>query len=288
MGSVVGQISLFDLIPFTVCQKSQEQLDIDTLVRKGSGFRHGKIRILAFYQINQPSTKEFADFLKNEYGQGGESNGKYSEMHNSSGISIEFKSDKSKYKFSWPEFAKLVAKSIEEDEYMTESDLPENEYYEARYIHGNYTHLLKNYYFGYAYDGRKIVKATLHSCTEDVVKGKMVDHFSNRYSHVDISISEVIRAIESGAYDNVKDIWEDIKYSGRMVSPTAFGGKRWLDEKAINGYFDCWKKTGSVHGDGKKVCEDFDDRDRFYNSRLRVSRGEISKEFFDQVRNVKD
>lgn len=288
MGSVVGQISLFDLIPFTVCQKSQEQLDIDTLVRKGSGFCHGKIRILAFYQINQPSTKEFGDYLKNEYGQGGASNGKYSEMHDSRGISIEFKIDKRKYKFSWPEFAKLVAKSIEADEYMTEADLPKNEYFEARHNHGNYTHLLKDYYFGYAYDGRKIVKAALHSCTEDVVKGKMVDHFSNRYSHVDIHIHEIIRAIESGAYDNVGDIWEDIKFSGRMISPTAFGGKRWLDEKAIDEYFDSWKKTGSVHGDGREVCEDLDDEDRFYSSRLRVVRGEISKEYFDQVRNVKD
>ena len=285
MGSV-GQISLFDLIPFSVCQKSQEQLDIDTLVRRGSNFRHGRIRILAYYQINRPSITEFANYLKNEYGHGGEGNAKYSEMHDSRGISIEFKSDKRKYSFSWTEFAKLVAKSIEADEYMTEADLPKNEYYEARYIHGNYTHLLKDYYFGYAYDNRKMVKAALHSCTEDVVKGKMVEHFSNRYSSVDISISEIIRAIESGAYDNDKDIWEDIKYSGRMVSPTAFGGKRWLDEKAIKKYLDCWKKTGSVHGDGKKVCEEFDDRDRFYSSRLRVARGEISKEFFDEVRKT--
>ena len=46
--------------------------DIDLVLRRGSGYENGKIRIAAMYAGN-PSPKEALEFLKNEYGIGGHS-----------------------------------------------------------------------------------------------------------------------------------------------------------------------------------------------------------------------
>lgn len=40
-------------------------------IMRGSGFQNGKFRIAEFFQEHNPNNKEFADFLKNEYGTGG-------------------------------------------------------------------------------------------------------------------------------------------------------------------------------------------------------------------------
>ena len=46
--------------------------EIDRVLRGGSGFANGKMRIQALYDT-QPNAKERADYLKNEYGLGGRS-----------------------------------------------------------------------------------------------------------------------------------------------------------------------------------------------------------------------
>jgi hypothetical protein len=147
---------------------------------------------------------------------------------------------------------------------------------------------MKTYVFDYAYEGRKIITAHLSSITEEMVQGKMIELFSSKNSHVNIGIEELRRGIESGAYDTVDEVWEDIKYSGRMISPTTFGGKKWLDKNGVKSFFDNWVKTGDVLGDGKKIQEEpFHDPDSFYHFRLRVKRGEISKEYFDEIHNTR-
>lgn len=274
-----GQISLFDIFPIDYCQKSRKQNDIDILVRKGSGFVKGKLRILAFYNLNNPTITEFANFLKHEYGDGGCSVSDYWEHHNGSGISIDFRG-RAKYKFTWTEFAKLVAESINNDEYVTDKDIPKDEYYVAKHMHGSYTHLRKSYQITYGYDGKKLITAHLSSCTKDNVCG-MVESFSNKYSHVDISIHELVNGIECGTYETETEIWEDIKRSGRRVSPSIFGGKKFLDERGIADFLSNYKKHGYVFKSRDYVDEEYHNG-TFYSLRLRVKRGELSKEFLSE------
>ena len=280
----VGQISLFDLIPFACCQKSQEQNDIDFIVRRGSSFEKGKVRILAYYHLNNPSMSQFADFLKKEYGLGGWSIGYASEDHFEKGI--KFQKDGRKYNFSWVEFAKHVAKSIEDGEYVTDSDIPKAEYFKIpnppKEIYP-FNYLRKTYEFSFTYGGRKIITAYLSSVVEEQTKDCII--FKPYYcvnDYTDIGIHELIVGIESGAYDNVKEIWRDIAKSLRRISPTVFGGgaQKWLDERGVQEFFDNYKKTGSCLG--TKPTEDYphhQERNNFYSTRLRVKRGELSEEY---------
>ena len=99
-------------------------------IMRGSGFEGGKFRIEAFFQENNPSTQEFADFLKNEYGTGGHTaNGNiFSVDHDSKGIQFTLRSvdngiSKETFDFSWTEVAKLTADLIQHDKYITQKDI---------------------------------------------------------------------------------------------------------------------------------------------------------------------
>ena len=63
---------------------------IDSFLKEGSGFDKGKFRI--YEQLTKSlSSKENADFLKNEYGIGGRSRDEFGllEDHNSKGITLK-------------------------------------------------------------------------------------------------------------------------------------------------------------------------------------------------------
>lgn len=99
-------------------------------IMRGSGFEGGKFRIAAFFQENHPSTQEFADFLKNEYGTGGHtSDGNiFSVDHDSKGMQFTVRSkdngiSKETFDFSWTEVAKLTADLIQHDKYITQDDI---------------------------------------------------------------------------------------------------------------------------------------------------------------------
>lgn len=99
-------------------------------IMRGSGFENGKFRIEAFFQENHPSTQEFADFLKNEYGTGGHTadGNIFSVDHDSKGIQFTLRSvdngiSKETFDFSWTEVAKLTADLIQHDKYITQSDI---------------------------------------------------------------------------------------------------------------------------------------------------------------------
>lgn len=269
------QLSMFDIHSFDYLLKDKIQNERDILIKKGSGFAKGKLRILAFYNLNNPTNQEFANFLKNEYGQGGCSNGIYSEQHGEKGISISFKNGATHF-FKWTDFSKMVAESIKNDEYIEEKDIPKTEFFEAKHQGSNYTHLMKTYDIVQGYDGNKLVTAHLSSCTQEQVTTR-VEVFSNLYSHVDIGIHELINGIETGVYDNEFDIWEDIKNSLRRVSPSVFGGKKWLDEQGIAGMLADYKKKGYIFNYLRD--SDIDHKGTFYNLRRRVNNGELSKEF---------
>lgn len=99
-------------------------------IMRGSGFENGKFRIEAFFQENHPSTQEFADFLKNEYGTGGHTadGNIFSVDHDSKGIQFTLRSvdngiSKETFDFSWTEVAKLTADLIQHDRYITQDDI---------------------------------------------------------------------------------------------------------------------------------------------------------------------
>lgn len=99
-------------------------------IMRGSGFENGKFRIEAFFQENHPSTQEFADFLKNEYGTGGHTadGNIFSVAHDSKSIQFTLRSvdngiSKETFDFSWTEVAKFTADLIKHDKYIIQDDI---------------------------------------------------------------------------------------------------------------------------------------------------------------------
>lgn len=100
---------------------SRENLIYNEVMR-GTGFEDGKFRVADFYQAN-PSKKDFADFLKNEYGIGGHSGDgpvKFAD-HDSKGIEITLTTGKEN--FTWNDVAKIISELIEKGEYITQEDI---------------------------------------------------------------------------------------------------------------------------------------------------------------------
>ncbi len=100
-----------------------EQGDIDLVLLIGSGFEGGKQRIIDFY-FQEHTSKERADFLKNEYGTGGgtitfsgDRNGYHD--HNAKGIEIHsFGFDNVSIQFSWAKAAKRIGELIDNGRYF--------------------------------------------------------------------------------------------------------------------------------------------------------------------------
>ena len=106
---------------------SRENLIYNEVMR-GTGFVDGKFRVADFYQAN-PSKKDFADFLKNEYGIGGHSGERPVRFadHDSKGIEITTTSGKETY--TWAEVAKVISNLIDNDKYITQNDIDRRIYY---------------------------------------------------------------------------------------------------------------------------------------------------------------
>lgn len=93
-------------------------------IMRGSGFENGKFRIEKFYTEKKPTNKDFADFLKDEYGTGGHSgNDEISFVdHDSKGIHFTLETGE-KFKFTWSEVAKMTSEIIDKGEYLTEDNI---------------------------------------------------------------------------------------------------------------------------------------------------------------------
>ncbi len=113
---------------------SRENLIYNEVMR-GTGFVDGKFRVADFYQAN-PSKKDFANFLKNEYGIGGHSGDgpvKFAD-HDSKGIEITLTTGKEN--FTWNDVAKVISELIEKGEYITQKDI-DNRIRRAKLTIGN-------------------------------------------------------------------------------------------------------------------------------------------------------
>ena len=113
------QISIFDLIS----PQTESRFTIEC--RKGSGFAGGKVRI--YCASCHLGLKEFAVFLKEEYGNGGHSadwpdGGIGFTDYNPGGFTIrEWKSNKTE-KHTWAEVAKEIKRLILSNDYLTEKE----------------------------------------------------------------------------------------------------------------------------------------------------------------------
>ena len=113
---------------------SRENLIYNEVMR-GTGFVDGKFRVEDFYKTN-PEKKDFADFLKKEYGIGGHSGDgpvKFAD-HDSKGIEITLTTGKEN--FTWNDVAKVISELIEKGEYITQKDI-DNRIRRAKLTIGN-------------------------------------------------------------------------------------------------------------------------------------------------------
>ena len=127
------QLSLFDLLDGDKEPSREEQL-IERQLLRGSGIEDGKYRIYDKY-FTDPTIKEYAKFLKDEYGIGGYGYGQERQDHNGKGIRMEWQDrehpeNSIRIDLKWNEVAVRVADLIDEDKYLTAE---EKEDYEKRY-----------------------------------------------------------------------------------------------------------------------------------------------------------
>ena len=135
------QFSLFDLMGENKPQSEedyQSKVDklIETELKRGSGFEQGKMRIVDEYSKN-PTERDFADFLKKEYGIGGWGDGEYSSNHDARGLSVVWKNPETKeliaeVNLKWNQVAVHIADLIDDDKYLTTSGKEEYESYRAQ------------------------------------------------------------------------------------------------------------------------------------------------------------
>jgi N12 class adenine-specific DNA methylase len=139
------QLSLFpteqkqiEIINETVEEESTvfsfAQMDIDDELRRGSGFENGKLRIYELF-LNEPTRKEAADLLKNEYGVGGRSGSSdptkvTSANHDSKGIVLTkggYGDDRVDKLYRWSEVSKHIRNLIDNDLYLSSEEMTKYE-----------------------------------------------------------------------------------------------------------------------------------------------------------------
>ena len=103
--------------------------DIALALASGSGFAQGKERIAAFFQENH-TPKERAEFLKNEYGIGGQTwtflDGSHGFLeYNARGIQLRSYPEGQEQRFSWSDAAKRIGVLIATGKYLDESSKEE-------------------------------------------------------------------------------------------------------------------------------------------------------------------
>lgn len=120
------EISEVDLQPEISVETKKAAITADIL--KGNDVQGGKQRIEAFYSEQNPNRKDFADFIKREYGIGGHSGDEVIKFqsHDSKGIAYDF-TDGTGIRLSWSEAADIISDLIDRNEYLTaEKIIPNN------------------------------------------------------------------------------------------------------------------------------------------------------------------
>lgn len=115
------QTSLFDSFD----EQTPEEKLKEWGLKNGSGFEYGKYRIYEKYQTN-PTDKEFAAFLKHEYGIGGMSSSGDEIWSDGKGLLFSHKDEatgqKTELFLKWEQAAYGIADLIDEDQYFTEKE----------------------------------------------------------------------------------------------------------------------------------------------------------------------
>ena len=136
------QLSLFDILDEKGNEVSQDPRDrfIKEVLQRGSGFEHGKYRIIEKY-YSDPSTRDFANYLKNEYGTGGSYVDNTSINYDSKGIRAkyedkEYPENYTDFLLNWNEVATRIADLIDDGEYLSAEEKEEYARYRAEW-HGS-------------------------------------------------------------------------------------------------------------------------------------------------------
>ena len=132
--NVLSVLDFNDLV--TLSDDEKESVHTEPLSReaalqlelmRGTGFVGGKFRVSEYYANHQPNQKEFAVFLKDEYGIGGHSGITpiYMADHGASGIEIELETHE-KYTYKWNEVAKETAALLDSLTYITSNHIQQH------------------------------------------------------------------------------------------------------------------------------------------------------------------
>ena len=111
------QISMFEML--------QPENRFTHELKRGSGFEGGKVRI--YCAAMNMNIKDFAVYLKDEYGIGGHSadfpdGGRGFTDYNSKGLTIREWKSRQEEKYSWQEVAREIKRLIVHNEYLTEKE----------------------------------------------------------------------------------------------------------------------------------------------------------------------
>ena len=101
------------------------QDEVDQVLMGGGNISHGKFRIYSYF-LQGHTAKEKADFLKNEYGTGGNSRLGFDEWHDSKGIAYSRENNHMPYDkviLIWPRVVRRIDELIAEGRYMSQREL---------------------------------------------------------------------------------------------------------------------------------------------------------------------
>ena len=89
-------------------------------IDRGTGFVHGKLRVQDFYEKQNPTIQQLADFLKKEYGTGGHSGDDRISLvgYDSKGLTFSFKNGE-KFRHSWYDVAVMTMARLEDNTYLS-------------------------------------------------------------------------------------------------------------------------------------------------------------------------
>ena len=105
-------------------ENKNKEILINELLQKGSGFTHGKFRIYEYYTEDN---KDFASFLKKEYGDGGGTIDNGGISYNAKGFRVkieraELPEDNFDLTLGWANVANRIGQIIDRGEYFTEEE----------------------------------------------------------------------------------------------------------------------------------------------------------------------
>lgn len=240
------QLSMFDM--FEPKEQTLEEQLIESALKRGSGVEDGKYRITNFYLLN-PTTKEFADFLKNEYGIGGRFDGEEDEWHDAKGIRLKFSNKETKEviteaNFNWTQAANYIGDLIDDDNYLNEEEKVAFKKYQAqrygadedrikaiadwmveygtdRTWNGTYSDFNFSGYYNFANEHLEEIKAELET-RKEVEK---VEHTSNIYAKHNLAVTfypEYCRYIKRQKQKDIEKLNEEPEEENTDLTEVGF------------------------------------------------------------------